>query len=362
MNHMLSRYDVKQQDALRIDRVLRVMPFDSEFAENGTIDIRCASDIIINSNGKIVADRAGFERNDVNKDYNEYVTLRLENQAKKQLLLHFGSFVDSKQNRDRTARKEVGGGIIVLRSSSNIVNDGVLSSNGSAGGAYGGSICLCAERAVINRGEIVCRPKGRIIVRCLQFVNKGVMAPAPEVVITDGTKQREIEMVMMPWSRIGGKLQEIPLTIHQHRGHYTDDTHPGNLLGEIGFYASEYPAVGDWITFCIECPFIVVPKALVIRNYGGGYGIKSISLSLSINGLDFDEFAAILDIRNDTDEKQLFVLEKVSAVMVSNAKMWLNDYKFIKLQVDSNWGSGQNWFYSFAVVGKLFESRSEHFT
>ena len=59
-----------------------------------------------------------------------------------------------------TTSKTVGrcGGIIALRSRSNIVNDGMLTSNGSSGSGHGGgSICLCADNAVINHGEIECR-------------------------------------------------------------------------------------------------------------------------------------------------------------------------------------------------------------
>ena len=235
-HHLFPRYEVNREEPLQIDRVLKVAPFDAEFGENGTVDIRCTSDILVAPNGGITANGTGLKAEDECTVYDQYIKRRnrmqkeLESKDATNLVLRFGTLTDSKRSESKESNAlnavQSGGGIIALRSSSDIVNDGVLSSNGSAGGGYGGgSICLCADGAVINRGEIECGPNGRIIVRCRQFVNEGVIAPEPEVLITDGTEQREIEMVMMPWTRSGGKLQEIPLTVYQHRGHYEKPVH-----------------------------------------------------------------------------------------------------------------------------------------
>ena len=62
----------------------------------------------------------------------------------------------------------------------------------------------CVYGAVINCGHIECRPNGRIVVQCQQYVNEGVLSPEPEVLLTDGTEQREIGMVLLPWSVTGG--------------------------------------------------------------------------------------------------------------------------------------------------------------
>ena len=62
----------------------------------------------------------------------------------------------------------------------------------------GGSVCLCADGAVVNCSHIECEPIGRIVVHCRQFVSAGVTAPEPEVLNTNGTEQRDIEKVNRP--------------------------------------------------------------------------------------------------------------------------------------------------------------------
>merc|ERR1712176_827909 len=96
------------------------------------------------------------------------------------------------------------------------------------------------------------------------------------------------------------KTEEIPLTVYRHRGHDDwGDCHPRNLLDKKGtetMYQGTSPSFGDWITFKIESPFIVIPKAVIIRNYPWDEGLKSISLSLSVDGDEFEDFAVIKDI------------------------------------------------------------------
>ena len=77
------------------------------------------------------------------------------------------------------------------------------------------------------------------------------------------------------------KLQEIPLTVYRHRGHLynVDKYHPRDLLDKKGtetYYFGDEPSFGDWIIFKIERPFIVIPKAVNIRNWSNEYGLKSI--------------------------------------------------------------------------------------
>merc|ERR1712228_908613 len=105
--------------------------------------------------------------------------------------------------------------------------------------------------------------------------------------------------------------EEISLTVNRHRGHQYDWSHPRNLL-DIKDTWSQYhsisPSFGDWIIFKSESPFIVIPKAVIIRNYGSGYGngLKSISLSLSVDGVEFEDFAVIQDIDRWTNKEQYF--------------------------------------------------------
>ena len=111
--------------------------------------------------------------------------------------------------------------------------------------------------------------------------------------------------------------------------------------------------MGDWITFEIESPFIVIPKAVIIRNYPYFYGLKSIALSLSVDGDEFEDFAVLNDIHQDNNEEQYL---KLKNVMLSNAKMWMNRYKFIRLTVISNWVKGKSIFYSFSLIGFEYDS------
>ena len=198
-----------------------------------------------------------------------------------------------------------GGGVIALRSSNDIINHGVLSSNGSAGGRYGGgTICLCADGAVRNHGQIECAPNGRILIQCRQFVNDGLIEPEPDIlIIPDGAKQREVDIAMMPWS--GCKMEEIPLSVHLQRVQYHDRYrgHPRNLLDGKGAetqYVGAEPAEGDWIIFRIECPSKVIPKGIIIRNGAESEGLKSIELSLAAGGDEGESMYSLHIFANTT--------------------------------------------------------------
>ena len=355
---------MKRDEPLSIERMIKVTPFDSESGHNGSIYIESTSEITISAECGVSADEAGLRSNDDNICYQKYFEKRQQRQSgsKMNILLSSGFLTDCNQTLDlETEPITASGGIIALRSRSNIVNNGLLSSNGSASGGYGGgSICLCADGFIINRGKIECKPNGRIVIRCYQFVNEGQIFPEPEVIITDGKEQREIEMVLMPWSRSAGKLKDLPLSVSGHRGHYIyrngrDMYHPQNLVDKHECYQSEYkrPAVGDWIVFKFEIPFIAIPKAILIRNASSNRALKSICLSLSVDGDEFEDFAVIKDIRKDKWKEQYFNLKDA---ILSNAKIWMTNYKFIKLKVLANWGGDYNLFYSFSVLGVKLKS------
>ena len=168
-------------------------------------------------------------------------------------------------------------------------------------------------------------------------------------------------MVVMPWSWDGSKLEEIPLTIHRHCGHlqkqdayYIHDMvlcHPQNLLDGNGIgtqYCGTEPAVDDWIIFKFGCPFIVIPKIVIIRNDDSQSGLKAISLSLSVYGDKFEDFAVIQGILNQRDKEQHFELKDS---LLSYHEIWTKRYKYIKMEMRENWGDVHNAFHSFAVIG-----------
>jgi len=195
------------------------------------------------------------------------------------------------------------------------------------------------------------------MIQCREFVNEGSISSETEIMISNESEKREIEMVTMPLS--GCDLKEIPLSVFKHRGHrWNDDcNHPRNLLdgkGTKNAYISDRnkPAVGDWMVFKIESGCIVIPKRVIIQNEWNDYGLKSIELSLGSDGDDddgeFDILSVIPRIENESKCKQQFELKNET---MDDAMIWMKDYKFIKLRVLENWGGHQNVFWSFSVLG-----------
>ena len=345
LREALSRYGMDQWDAMRIDSEIEVSQHSEYSGLRGSTYISCTSDIMVSSDGQIDANGVGL------RTMGECVIQRQIVEDNDFVLTYGTRFIP------RPLSPGGGGGIIALRSNSDIVNDGILSSNGTANSGFGGgSICLCADGAVVNRGRIESIPRGRIIVRCRRFVNEGLISPEPEVLITDGTEQREFKIVKMPWSPSAGKVEEIPLSIYRHRGHYNnlDKFHPRNLLDKMGTesaeteYLSTSPGVGDWIVFKLETPFFVIPREVAIRNDPSKAGLKSIELSISDDGNDdnFDHFATISNLPQDNDEAIRCELKEVWL-----SRIWMKDYKFIKLKVLENWGGLGNIFHLFCIRG-----------
>merc|ERR1711879_26048 len=101
----------------------------------------------------------------------------------------------------------------------------------------------------------------------------------------------------------------------------------------------------------IESEYAVIPKAIIIQNGDDQCGVKSIELSLGINGDgdDFDTLAVIDEIQNNlTKSEQEFTVENER---MNKVKLLLNEYKFLKLKVVSNWDGDENQFYSFSLWG-----------
>ena len=357
----LIRYDVQQQSPLTIDSEMKVTAFDPKVKRSGTIRIRSTSEIHIMSDGGINADESGLHSHSEFLAYEHHKKTMLTKQEKQPQLTFGMSAItqmrnsQSKASSDSTTTIGKSGGIIALRSSSDIVNDGGLSSTGAAGG---GSIGICANGAFINRGKIECNLDGQVIIQCSAFTNEGEILPPPHVLITEGSERRKIPMVTIPWRR--SYLGDIQLTIHDHRGHFgrneMDTFGPQNLLDTNDCtYRSDgnQKAVGDWITFQFVSPCTVIPKAVTIRNMKDlGCALKSISLALSVDGVHFDEFAEVHDIRRDHRNKQRFDLKDVR---LNDLEVQMKDYMFMKLKVLENWGWGWNEFYFVSVNGVLMQ-------
>ena len=68
----------------------------------------------------------------------------------------------------------------------------------------------------------------------------------------------------------------------------------------------------------------------------------------------FETFTVIENIQNRSTEEQKFNLKDVA---MSDAEIWRNDYKFIRLRVQENWGDDVNMFHSFSVCGFVCDSQ-----
>ena len=203
-----ARYEIVQQKPLCIDRTVEVTVFDEGLQEEGSIDIHCTSDIVVTKNGVITANGAGLKRTEQSIVYAHFC-------ERNNPFLAFGNMLYRKNyGQSATTTVEGGGGIIALRSAADIINDGLLSSNGVADGRYsGGTIYLCAKGGVVNLGQIECTPYGRVIVQCRGFVNEGVISPEPDVQICS-----DVDIHQLPPF---GQISRLLTTLSSHRNRVT---------------------------------------------------------------------------------------------------------------------------------------------
>ena len=389
-NRPLYQYEFSNQDAVQINRVLNVVPLDEE-GDNGKITIQSTSEIIVSSSCGIDASNTGLDNENDSYLYERH----LENASKDAMHLTFGTKIMDLNDLKNIEYMETtadygtdseemnfssldsasgsfnvplplpleenvkgGGGIIALRSGSDILNDGVLRSNGSDECGYeGGTICLCAEDFVVNRGDIACTPSGRIIFQCRRFVNEGVITPAPKVIILGEASSSHFQILNMP------RPQEIPLSVYDHHGHHGPH-HPRNLLvangRETGYVSSAVSGTNDWFIFKIESACVCIPKAIIIRNSASECGVRSIELSLATDEAEdkFDAFDVIHDIQQNDRGQQFYDLKDT---MLNAATLWDKNYKFIKVKLLNNFGGDKNSFYFFSVTGFIFPKDEQIF-
>ena len=104
--------------------------------------------------------------------------------------------------------------------------------------------------------------------------------------------------------------------------------------------------MGDWIIFKVEDSAFILPKSVLIENPYRDDCLKSIELSVSVDGAEFEPFAVIHNIPPGNDKYQ-----DLEDVKIGNAQLWKKGYKFVKLEVLSNRGGDWNEFFSFSLSG-----------
>ena len=132
---ILPRYQVHESNPLVISNKSKILPFDEERGQKGSLTIKCSSDITLGGKSSISGDGVGLNSS---------------------------------------------GGTIRVISGGNVMNLGSLCCNG-LDGARGGDIYIVAD-SFVNRGQMKCEPDGQIRVFCLEFVNEGEIFPPPIVI------------------------------------------------------------------------------------------------------------------------------------------------------------------------------------
>ena len=69
----------------------------------------------------------------------------------------------------------------------------------------------------------------------------------------------------------------------------------------------------DWMIFGLDEDTKIIPTALGIRNNGYDWSIKHISISIGVDGAEFEEMIGIQDIEKNDVELQVFPLDMVSS-------------------------------------------------
>ena len=140
--------------------------------------------------------------------------------------------------------------------------------------------------------------------------------------------------------------EPMKMEIAGHRGHCGSD-HPKGLLeeGTRRCYYGNSPALGDWITFKLQTEDRVIPTMIGIRNYPYSNGLKTISISGSADGVEFEEWIEINNIHRRNEELQTFAVDPSSGYFA-----WRRRFRFFRLCVLENHGGGYNAFHEFRVI------------
>ena len=235
--------------------------------------------------------------------------------------------------------------VIHLISGANVLNEGFLLCGASDDEkADGGTVCIDANGAFHNRGTINCGDDGIVHITCTEFENNGVIFPIPTVTLKDKNKERNKVFKM---SRRESKC--VSLEIYTHRGNYGSRHPKGLLLEGMGdHYDSDGkgPPEEDWIVFKSVSKKRIFPTNIMIRNYNGGYGLKTIKIDGSMDGVVFEDWIEIKNISRENNDLQQFDLDFVVGYFA-----WERAYTYFKLNVVQNHGHSYNMFYEFRING-----------
>eukprot|EP01084_Bolivina_argentea_P173278 300124_1 len=333
---------------LYIDTTLDVNKFDSIYGINdGVIQILSLSDIIITETGMINANECGIDKNMSAFCQQNIESINEEKSNDNTMPLKYGTFIGDVRDDNNNG---CGGGIIELLSCGNIINNGIITSEGTNDSNYScGTISIITKGTFINAGQI----KGNIFIKCQKFVNKnGSMSNNQNIFIDDvknpiinkilkykiqtlkKIKSSNIQFtnVFKHWNITNTK--QIELAIHSYTGH-SYNRNPQNLLdGSTDTYygsnRSNKREPRDWIIFEMKTNRPVKPTKISIRNNESSIGIRSISLFIGTNNNFVPLCPNIQNINNNNDFQEWFIGDKL---YVSDYYLWTNNHKHIKIKI-----------------------------
>ena len=321
----------KNAESFRIARFINMIRHKGR--NGGNLSVVSSSSIVIEESGGLNGSECGLQRGSKHKD---------------PPLLKYGRYTGSQhdEKRDTESTEGAGGGVLILSAKQSVVNNGVLLCEPSKGGLFsGGSICILSAGSFVNGGRISCGEDGIIRILCTEFVNRGLMTPAPFIQINDGQSVGFGFKALAP--ELKGK--RMKLSVVEHRGHY-DEYHPRNLLesGDGEWYSSSKcgPPNEDWIVFRMDTvrPMFII--GIGIRNHHSGYAIKRISIEGSVDGKAFEHWIQINDIKRKNG------LQRFDVDIGSSHYAVANEWKFYKMRILENYGNDKrNYFCEFVMFG-----------
>jgi len=338
----MDAHRIAQKQPLRINDAFKLSKYEKCRFGSGSLRVESASDIVIGASAVIDANECGMST--AMSSFERGLLSVAEAKDGGVSVAKYGYFIgDEKESETAESSQGAGGGVICLvsRGSVRIDDGGVLSSDGSEGGSFGGgSVCVVCDGEFVNNGTISSAPNGTVTVICAKFTNNGRIEPTPTVVLrnADSAQTTEIQ-ICRPWEHRMEK--EIELKVSKYRGHWNG--HPRNLLDGKGAetqYSSEYgeSPIGDWIEFVMREDAVIIPIKIRIRNYGyRGQDIKVISLLIGTeNGSWLKLVDDVKDIQMQNETEQEFVFGEL---LVTPQWIWENNAKHIRMEVRKNYGN-----------------------
>ena len=332
--------------AFHIDRPFVIKSAVDCFNIGGKYAVLATSDIVISKTGTVEVSCSKSGRDSKSKCG----------------VLNYGEYVGD---------NDLSGGCICLISGGNVVNEGNLLSKGlNANFRSGGAAYIDTDGVFENHGVIDCGEDGFVHIKCSEFKNDGVIIPIPKVTMQE-TKKKEKGVLH---ATAKDEAKSIILTVSDHKGHRSSRYHPRNLLvkgSDEYYHSADLSGSGnDWITFRTQNETPIYPLAIVIRNGekerdrhdaiyfhesrgrsrgdDDQYGLKTVSIEGSADGIRFDDWIKIENICKSDAGLQTFTVSPVTGYFA-----WERAFIYFKLNILENHGSGRrNKFCEFRIMGR----------